>query len=220
MDKIRAYVEQAFEDAPHTKKMGELKEELTANLTDKYQDLIAKGKGETESCNSVISGIGDLSELIDSVREPEPLLARNPREQKQRALLTAVAVGLYILSPVVMIVLGDSFGLEVGALAGFFLCIAVATGILIFNYMTRPVYLRADDSLVEDFKEWRGKSQRQRAAMASFKSAYWSITVVIYLLVSFFYMAWLFSWILFIAAAAGWQVIRGIIEWKGEEKWN
>lgn len=220
MDKIRAYVEQAFKEAPRTKKMGELQEELTANLTDKYQDLLAQGQNETDSYNSVISGIGDISELIDSVSEPEPLLARNPRAQKNRALLIAVAVGLYILSPVVMIVLGESFGMRTGAITGFFLCIAVATGMMIYSYMTRPIYLRADDSLVEDFKEWRGKSQRQRAAIASFKSAYWSITVAIYLLISFFFAAWTFSWILFIIAAAGWQIIRGIIELKGVELWK
>ncbi|NJI82784.1 hypothetical protein GSQ54_22135, partial [Clostridioides difficile] len=42
------------------------KDELFENLKEKYNDQIQDGKTEQEAYNSVISGIGDLSELIES----------------------------------------------------------------------------------------------------------------------------------------------------------
>ena len=35
--------------------------------------------------------------------------------------------------------------------------IAAATGLLIYNGMTKPHYSRADDTIVEEFKEWHVK---------------------------------------------------------------
>ena len=76
--------------------------------------------------------------------------------------------------------------------------------------MTKPHYSRADDTIVEEFKEWHVKNGRQRDALNAFKGAYWSIVVAIYLLVSFIFRIWSFSWILFIMAGAVENIIKGI----------
>lgn len=39
-EKLKRYVDDIFENAPKTKKAYELKEEITSNLTDKYNDLV------------------------------------------------------------------------------------------------------------------------------------------------------------------------------------
>ncbi len=39
-EKLKIYVDDIFENAPKTKKAYQLKEEITSNLTDKYNDLV------------------------------------------------------------------------------------------------------------------------------------------------------------------------------------
>ncbi|MFR9189154.1 MAG: hypothetical protein ACLVL7_02035 [Anaerotruncus massiliensis (ex Togo et al. 2019)] len=43
-DKLRAFIDTLFEDAPAGKKVVELKEEMLQNLNDKYSDLLSEGK--------------------------------------------------------------------------------------------------------------------------------------------------------------------------------
>ena len=120
--------------------------ELTANLIEKYNEQLLHGKSEEEAYNAVITGLGDLSELVDSVR-PHSTKGPSEQERKKSALLTAAAVMMYILSPV-MIILFESIGLEILGLVLFFGCIAGATGMLIYNHMTRPVYEKQDENIV------------------------------------------------------------------------
>ena len=205
IDRIRAYLEHAFADAPKTRRMEDLREELFSNLVEKYDDRLRQGMSEEDAYNAVIRSIGDIDELIDSVRGPSLLKPPPVHESKTRALRTAIAVALYIMSPFMVILLRGPWG--VGAM---FLFIAAATGLLIYNGMTKPHYARADDTIVEEFKEWHVKNDRQRDALKAFKGAYWSIVVGIYLFVSFIFGIWSFSWILFILAAAVENIIKGV----------
>ena len=43
-EKLKKYIDYIFENAPKTKEALDLKEELTADLTEKYNDLLAEGK--------------------------------------------------------------------------------------------------------------------------------------------------------------------------------
>ena len=188
IDRIRAYLEHAFADAPKTRRVEDLREELFSNLVEKYNDRLRQGMSEEDAYNAVIRSIGDIDELIDSVRGPSPLEPPPMRESSIRALRTAIAVALYIMSPFMVILLRGPWG--IGAM---FLFIAAATGLLIYNSMTKPHYARADDTIVEEFKEWHVKNDRQRDALNAFKGAYWSIVVGIYLFVSFLFGIWSFS---------------------------
>ena len=67
-EKLRAYIESLFLEAPKTKRAYELKEELFANLSAKFDDLVAKGKSEEEAYMAVVSGIGDMDELIRNLK--------------------------------------------------------------------------------------------------------------------------------------------------------
>ena len=206
IDRIRAYLEHAFADAPKTRRVEDLREELFSNLVEKYNDRLRQGMSEEDAYNAVIRSIGDIDELIDSVRGPSPLEPPPMRESSIRALRTAIAVALYIMSPFMVILLRGPWG--IGAM---FLFIAAATGLLIYNSMTKPPSARADDTIVEEFKEWHVKNDRQRDALNAFKGAYWSIVVGIYLFVSFLFGIWSFSWILFIMAAAVENIIKGVV---------
>ena len=215
VNKIRAYIEHEFADVPESKKVIELKEELIANLIEKYNEQLLRGKTEEEAYNAVIAGLGDLSELVDSVR-PRDVQGESEQERRKSALLTALAVMLYIFSPV-MIILFESIGLEVLGLVLFFGFIAGATGMLIYNHMTKPSYEKQEENLVEDFKEWRTKTNHQKKAFQAFHSAYWSLVVVVYFLYSFLCAGWGYSWIIFIAAAAVENIVKGIMQMKEDE---
>ncbi|MCL1901370.1 MAG: permease prefix domain 1-containing protein [Firmicutes bacterium] len=61
--KLEAYVEMIFEGADGLY-IRDAKEELLANLYDKYNDLLDEGKSATEAYQLVIAGIGEIDELI------------------------------------------------------------------------------------------------------------------------------------------------------------
>ena len=50
-DKLRGYVEALFEDAPKTKQIIEMQEEIIQNTTDRYDDLIREGKTSEAAFN-------------------------------------------------------------------------------------------------------------------------------------------------------------------------
>jgi hypothetical protein len=91
-----------------------------------------------------------------------------------------------------------------------FLFIAIGVGLLVFNSLTKPKHYRVDDSLVEDFKEWRVKKDKKSLAFKSFRSAYWSLVLAVYLLSNFIFGIWTFSWIMFIIALAIENITKGI----------
>lgn len=210
-NKIRNYIENAFANVSNTKKIQELKDELYSNLVDKYQDQLSSGKSENESYNNAIASIGDIQELVESVNVPSPLQPISQAERKRSAILVSVAVMLYILSPMILILFDEFFHSETIGLFLMFILIAVATGLLIYNNMTKPTYQKSDETLVEEFKEWKGHSSNKKAALRSFKSGFWGIVVLIYLFISFFFHTWAYSWLVFIAGAAVINIIEGII---------
>ncbi|WP_435790140.1 permease prefix domain 1-containing protein [Clostridium sp.] len=75
--RFRERLYELFEDSPQTNRARELKEELLANLMDKYNDLISCGKAEYEAFNIAISGIGDVDELTNCCWIYHPTHTRN-----------------------------------------------------------------------------------------------------------------------------------------------
>ncbi|MCX7614589.1 MAG: permease prefix domain 1-containing protein [Clostridiales bacterium] len=215
-DNIRNYVEKLFEDAPKTRKATELKEEMIANLTEKLNYLTEAGKGEDEAFNIVVSGIGDISELFESLKEYsgyEPL--QYQLQRKKNALIVSVSVMLYILSIVVLILSSEMLQLPGSISVSFMFIIAgAATGMLIYNSMSQPKYLKRDETMVEEFKEWKASQNKDKQIRRSISSAMWTLTVAIYLIISFAFGIWDISWIIFIIAAAVEQIIKAFFEIK------
>ncbi|MNM81474.1 hypothetical protein D3C81_934820 [compost metagenome] len=214
-DKLYRYVNNLFEDAPKNKKTYDLKEELLSNLDAKYTDLMSDGYPEDEACNIVISSIGDVDELINRLNSLDEVNSDLIDERKKKsALLVAVAVGLYILSPCFVIIF-DILSLDENlGVIPMFICIAIATGILIYNGMTSPKYLKKDETLVEEFKEWKAANSENVRIKKSITSAMWITIVAIYLVISFYFNAWPFSWIIFVIGAAIDQIISAAFDLK------
>lgn len=208
--KIRTTITRAFDDVPKTKKSAELQEELISNLIEKFNDQLKAGKTEDEAYATVIAGIGDLSELTESLKEHHVLSAPSAKERQKSALFVSIAVGLYILSPMALIVTSEVFNAEVLGLVMMFTFIALATGLLIYNQASKPKYVKEDETMVEEFKEWKAAKDKDKALFGALSSAFWLIVVAIYLFVNFMYGWWPFSWIIFIVAAAIQNIARAL----------
>ena len=165
-DKLREYIESLFKDAPDTVKTVELKEEMLQNLYEKYNDLLAEGRSEQAAFNIAVAGVGDVGDLIETLRSDGPAGSPVQTESARRrsAALVSAAVMLYILSVVPCILLPDLWGPVL-----LFVFCAAATGLLIYNGMTRTCYRKADDTMVEQFRDWkdRNDSRTQICAVRS-----------------------------------------------------
>lgn len=203
-ENLRRRLDELFENAPKTRRANELKEEILANLTDKYNDLIASGKNEEEATNIVIAGIGDVDELVRGLGESDVLnYDKMQKDREERALITTISVGLYIMSVVVLILLAEVLNVSQGiSISVMFTIDAVATCLIVYNSISRPRYVKADDSMVEEFKEWKSATTMQKEVLRSIRSIVWLIIVALYFSLSFAFNCWAFSWIIFIIGAA------------------
>ncbi len=140
-ERIKQDLERVFSSAPDTQKNKDLKEEILADLFEKYEEYLAAGMSEEEAYRQTVSGIGDLSSLLDREACPieEPLV---PLEDEKTLagkklfsnIATACAVMLYILCVIPTILLGNSW-----AVILMFFMIALATGMLIFVGGNAPI---------------------------------------------------------------------------------
>lgn len=208
--KIEEYVDELFENAPNNKKSMEFKEELLANLLEKYNDLVESGMEREAAYNKVIGSIGNIDDLFedDAIKETKEI-----SDKKKYARNIAIAVMMYILCPV-SVILSDVWGNETLGIVIMFVLIAAATGLIIYTNMSRPKYNKQDDTIVEEFKEWQSTKSSNYRAYKSIKSAITSITVVVYLLVSFLTFQWWITWVIFLIGGAVEKAVKAYFEMK------
>lgn len=208
--KLRNYIDELFFEAPPTKKTVEIKEEILQNLIDKYNDLLNEGKSEEAAYNIAVASVGDMSSLIEELKGSggygTPQDEQRQQERKRSALLTSIAVSLYILC-VIPVLIGHGSGIIV-----MFFMIAGATAMLIYNNMTKSPYLRREESIAEEFQEWRAQSAQQHQLYKSVSSALWAVAVAVYMLISFWTHAWHITWIIFLIAGAINSIIKAFFD--------
>lgn len=216
-EKLRNYIEFLFEDAPKTKEVIELKEEMLQNLIDKYNDLVSEGKSNEAAYNIATASIGDVNDLIEQLKNRPTYQQGFEKEmlesKKRSALLTSIAVMLYIMSVIPVMLLGE-IGTGILGVVIMFMMIAIATGLIIYNSMSKPKYLKKDQTVVEEFKAWKANSVEKNALYKSICGAMWSIIVVIYFIISFMTMAWHITWVIFLIGSAIQGIIHAIFELK------
>ncbi len=210
--KIRNYITKAFEDVPKTKKSIDMQEELISNLIEKFNDQLKAGKSEEEAYTAVIAGIGDLSELTEGLKERHVLSVPTAQQRKTSALFISTAVMIYILSPMALIFSSQVLKQEVLGLMTMFAMIAIATGLLVFHFISRPKYNREDETMIEEFKEWKASRDKNKALFDALSASFWLIIVALYFYVNFTYAWWSFSWIIFILGAAIQNILKAIFE--------
>lgn len=230
-------IDAMFEGAPQSRKTLEVKEEMLQNLMEKYNDLIAQGKSEEAAFNIALASVGDISDLVEELKEAPPKVAKFPEpdmsgyeddgytapqespadhEEYKRhhtASVVSIAVMMYIVSPVALILFGGRMGLIL-----LFVIVAAATGLLVYYGMTRNKgKLLAEDRAPEDdspeaMARRARMSKQQRRFFSSLSSALWLVTVALYFVISFASGAWHLTWIIFLIAAAVNNVLRAFID--------
>lgn len=194
-DKIQKHIDVLFTDAPKTRKTMELKEELTQNTIEKYEDLVSDGYREEDAFQNVIGSIGDVSELFEDLEEKN-LLTLPEADRKKKATLTAIAVGLYIFAGVVFLFFSliqntsYQFGVDYfdynlfGLVLAGLICIA-PTCMLVYAAHMYPSFHKKEESLVEDYKEARYTANREKAIKSSVSALIWILTITLYFIISF-----------------------------------
>ena len=198
-ENIKRHIDGLFSEAEITSQMLDIKEELLANLNDKYDDLVSQGKSEEEAFSLVISGIGDIQDLICDVSKDE---ANSPlkieKSRKIRSAFVSLGVSLYIMSLAIGFIF-ERFALEDMGFVVMVLIWAVATGLIVYGAnVGKIVYKKANDTFVEEYKEKLSKHDRRGKLRGAFSSSLWSLVVVVYLAVSFFTGLWAYTWIIFL----------------------
>jgi uncharacterized membrane protein len=216
-DKLRKHIDEIFEDTTPTRKAAELREEMIQNLEDKYKDLIAEGKSPEAAYNIAVAGIGDVSGLLEELEKEYEFSPwakyENEAARKKSAMLTAIAVMMYILSPLTLIIL-TLVGVGVDAVIGvpvLLLFVAVATGLLIYNNMTKPKYEKESDTMIEEFKEWKEENKGKKSMKDAISSALWSIIAALYFIISFTTGAWHITWVIFVIGGAVQTLLNAFI---------
>ena len=205
-DKLRRYIDELFNGAVPTRKAVELKEEMIQNLNDKFKDLLDEGKTPEAAYNISIAGIGDVGGLLKELEKESvmPDVYDLEASRRKSAMFTAIAVMTYILSILPLIML-NQFGYRYANNVGLpvlFIMVAGATGLLVYDSMTMPKRYKGSDTVVEEFREWQSETQTRKALRRSISSAFWSLVVVFYIVISFATGSWHVTWVLFVLGAA------------------
>lgn len=213
-DRLKNQLNELFEDAPKTRKALELKEELLSNAQERYEDLIRSGVTEEDATKNVIISIGNVTELFAGL---EPLAAQEKgmtlENMKKVAVYKTVAIGIYIFSAIVFLFFtminsyqytwyggGFSFNYLWFGFMIMLLIDIIPTCMLVYVYSLYPNYIKREDTVVEEFKEWKVQKSKFRSIKQSVSLILWSFTLFLYFAVSFITMDWYITWILFLVA--------------------
>lgn len=105
-EKIYNYVNVLFTDIPRSKKTEDLKEEILSNMSERFEDYIQKGKTENQAYSLVISSLGDIDEMLAEVMPNDEFYEGADYFRNRNAILTAIAVSMYIIGAAFLIGLG------------------------------------------------------------------------------------------------------------------
>lgn len=219
-EKIRSGIDHLFKDMPKTRKTLELKEEIIANAQEKMMDLLSKGYRQEDAYEVVINSIGNVEELFQemmpsAMTETEKI--RLEAYQKKKAIFTAVSIGLYILAFSIFMscVMMEESGVRIGNLdmtlfglvIAAIICIA-PTMLLIYIGSIAPKYQRKEDTMVEEYREWKMASQGDREIRKGISSVIWSLAVIAYFMLNMITGAWHVTWMVFLVAVCLESIVR------------
>ncbi len=212
-EQLRQYVDLIFAGARDCE---DIRQEILQNTLDRYDDLIAEGKPPEAAYRLAIMGIGDINEILGAMQTApgaQSFSASQPVAEKKdtpvKKLLRAVAVGLYILCPVPLIVLGNLPGLEIIGICGLLGMVAIATVLIMLG-------AKKDDEDEPEHKPRDPKSELYK----SIDTLVWVIGLAGYFLLSFSTGAWYITWVIFPMIGAVKGLIRAVLDLKEAKKYE
>lgn len=193
---IKQYINAIFRNVTITKYSEDLKEELTANLLARYEDNIESGMSENDAFNDAIISIGNVNELISSVKPDETFIKEKRYYQARNAKWTAIAIGMYIICAI-PVIFGGFNGAQSAIFIGLSLTlilVALATGILIYISNSTPAEYK-DESFAD-------KEEEQKYYHPA-HGIYWIGLTVFYIVFSWVTNLWEISWVIWILSPVG-----------------
>lgn len=207
--RLKNYVYAVFEGAPKTRRTTEVRDEICANVLERYRDQLAAGKTPEEAYEAAKASIGSMEELASALDEtPDVAAAAALMQAKRRSsAFRGIAVALYILSPVCLIALAAAGGPVWIGLVALFALVAVATGLMIYASGLRrdeaaASYQAFSDKDMAEFREWQLDRDAEKHRKDMISGILWPLVAAVYFLVSFLTGAWGITWIIWIIGAA------------------
>ena len=213
-EQLEKYVELLFAGSPASEDM---MQEILQNTLDKYDDYIAQGKSPEAAYRLAISGIGDISELLGQEQNspvPQSPTHTNtdyrgrPIKPMWKKVLTAVAVGLYILCAVPLIILSEAGYDTMGVISAISIAAVATVAIIIASSGESHTQKEKDDD------EDRNQPPLQKAI----NSLVDVLGLIAYLFISFQTGAWHITWVIFPIIAALNGIVRAIFDLSRRDK--
>lgn len=213
-EQLEKYVELLFAGSPASEDM---MQEILQNTLDKYDDYIAQGKSPEAAYRLAISGIGDISELLGQEQNspvPQSPTHTNtdyrgrPIKPMWKKVLTAVAVGLYILCAVPLIILSEAGYDTLGVISAISIAAVATVAIIIASGGESNTQKEKDDD------EDRNQPPLQKAV----NSLVDVLGLIAYLFISFQTGAWHITWVIFPIIAALNGIVRAIFDLSRRDK--
>ena len=177
----------------------DIKQEILQNTLDRYDDLLSQGKTPEAAYRLAISGIGDINELLGTpLQNPAPSGESNTEEDRKSRTKQAVAIAMYIASPIPLFVLGD-MGLGTLGLCLLLLLVAAATALLVTTAKDDP----EEPEMNNPSENITPQEELRRSIARTIRIA----ALAMFLILSFLTGAWFITWLVFPIASA----IRGVI---------
>jgi hypothetical protein len=147
MDAIKEYIESLFLGIPESHEKEQLKNDLLANMEDRYEELIQDGKEENEAIGITIKEFGSMDEIIEEldfpsyekeeqVFEGKEILEEEAEDYFKVFRKSAMGIGtgvlLVLLSLASLVALTHLEGILIG-IPAMLIFVAAAVGFFIFS---------------------------------------------------------------------------------------
>lgn len=214
--KIKNYIDVLFLDIPKTNKAKELKEELLANMNERFEDYIGEGKSENQAYSLVISNLGDIDHLLLEVMPNEKFQKEANAYRKRNAKATAFAVMLYILGAAILILfVAQDLDVLYGVVILLFIA-AMATGLLIYAHMSTPTEYQIMDE--EERREYELFLTPAGKKFKEIESLIWLIVTALFFVGMFGFDLWNISWVIFPITGILMEIIKTLIRIGGKDE--
>ena len=193
------------------KKKGLSQEEVAFELNVTRQTI---SKWETNQTTPDFDKIAPLCKLYEistdellTGKKTDEVVNNDIENKKSNALILSISIFLYFLAVILLIFTETVLKFNDGISVSIFLIIcAIATCLIIYNSVSK-----GNSEQKKEEKTIKNKLQKQIEEIIT------SITLVIYLMVSFITMAWHITWILWIINVLICEIVKLVFILKGEE---
>lgn len=195
----------------------DIKQEILQNTLDRYDDLISRGRTPEEAYRQAITGIGDVNEIINGKADfaeenRPPVYAPVPEFDSTAAavsrLMRALAIFLYIVSPVPLFLFSRLGWFEVG-LCCLLIIVGIATALLLL--FKSPKAQEQHQEYIE-YTDRPRNSGSQRELKKSVGKLISTVGLVLYFIISFSTGAWFITWLIFPIIGAVKGVVNSCID--------